>query len=193
MKKRWLRFSSDLSARCSSLDFHPRRAKEIEHGNVIVSCVPQHLLLIGGLPSNLSGSTYQVSKFLKHTVPSTSAQTTGVFSDPSFAAYSNYLISSSASGSVEVDDSGRTTGLVRRHDQWRRKGNPSERHGCGPGHTIAQRFTAFDRLSPIRAVEVREVWGSSSRLERKDGKAEEAFASPALSEVQHRSNEKQHV
>jgi hypothetical protein len=62
----------------------------------------------GELPSNLTGSVYQVKKFLKHTTPLKSANTTGVFSDPSYTAYAGYLVSSSASGSVEIDDQGRT-------------------------------------------------------------------------------------
>ena len=61
-----------------------------------------------GLPSNLTASQYQVDKFVKHTLPAVSAHETGVFSDPSYTAYANYLISSSLSGSVEVDGSGRT-------------------------------------------------------------------------------------
>ena len=61
-----------------------------------------------GLPSNLTGSQYQAGKFLEHTVPTSSSKTKGIFSDPSYTAYANYLISSSLSGSVEVDDSRRT-------------------------------------------------------------------------------------
>jgi hypothetical protein len=71
-------------------------------------CASSKGFLVGGLPSGLTGTAYQVGKFLKHTVPSSSSQTTGVFTDPGYHAYSRYMISSSASGSVEIDDSGRT-------------------------------------------------------------------------------------
>jgi hypothetical protein len=60
------------------------------------------------LPSNLTGSQYQVDKFLKHTLPTNTPKRTGVFDDPSYPAFADYMISSSMSGSVEVDDSGRT-------------------------------------------------------------------------------------
>ena len=75
------------------------------------ACSVDLRISLGPLPSNLTGSQYQVENFLKHTVPSTSASTTGVFADSSYTAYRNYLISSSASGSIEVDDSGRTNAV----------------------------------------------------------------------------------
>jgi hypothetical protein len=71
-------------------------------------CALKHGMIVGGLPADVTGSAYQAGKYLKHTVPSTSAQTTGIFTDPSYKAYAGYMISSSASGSIEVDDSGRT-------------------------------------------------------------------------------------
>ena len=72
-------------------------------------CATARGLTAGAVPSNLTGSSYQVDKFIKHTIPQGAGdRLTGVFSDPSYDAYSGYIVSSSLSGSVEIDDSGRT-------------------------------------------------------------------------------------
>jgi hypothetical protein len=65
--------------------------------------------IVGGpISSNLTGSVYQVEKFIKHTQPSTGSLPVGVFLDPSYSAYAGFVVNSMASGSAEVDSSGRT-------------------------------------------------------------------------------------
>ena len=60
------------------------------------------------MTSNTLGSTYQLDKFMKHTIPSTGYDLNSVFTDPSTTAYQKYIVSASCSGSYEVDDMGRT-------------------------------------------------------------------------------------
>jgi len=71
-------------------------------------CATDRRLLGTGNTSDLTGTNYKTKKFLKHTVPVNSARTIGVFNDPTLQAYEQFVISSNASGSVEVDKSGRT-------------------------------------------------------------------------------------
>lgn len=59
------------------------------------------------LPESITGSSYQVDKFLKHTVPASSDGVVSVFDDPSTDVYMNYSIDCAMSGSVEVDDQNR--------------------------------------------------------------------------------------
>jgi hypothetical protein len=59
--------------------------------------------------SEFTGSSYQLSKFYKHTLPSSSYQYVSVFDSPDFVAYKDYIVNAQASGSVEVDDQGRTS------------------------------------------------------------------------------------
>jgi hypothetical protein len=64
---------------------------------------------IGTIPStiNVLGSTYQVDKFIKHTIPSTIHNFASIFTDPSTLTYQGYVVNAHASGSYEIDDSGR--------------------------------------------------------------------------------------
>ena len=57
------------------------------------------------IPSEFPGGTqYQLEKYLKHTCPSSSYDFNSVFSNPSTMAYGDYIVSTLASGYVEVDD-----------------------------------------------------------------------------------------
>jgi hypothetical protein len=51
-------------------------------------------------------STYQLGKFLKHTVPGTFLDSS-VFNSTSTGPYGDYIVSAAASGAVELDDRGR--------------------------------------------------------------------------------------
>ena len=57
---------------------------------------------------NLTGSQYQLSKFLKHTTPVTCAGVVSVFYNSEYDKYKEFTVTTSASGSVEVDGQGRT-------------------------------------------------------------------------------------
>lgn len=56
---------------------------------------------------SLMASSYQLDKFMKHTVPDPECNIQGVFLDPSTQAYQSYAVSASVSGSVVVQDDGR--------------------------------------------------------------------------------------
>lgn len=63
-----------------------------------------------GRPANavsLSGTQYQLDKFLKHTAPSGQYDMNSVFGDPTFAAYGRYTVTTLASGWVHVDERNR--------------------------------------------------------------------------------------
>ena len=55
----------------------------------------------------LLDSTYQLGKFMKHTIPSTGYNLASVFNDPSTQAYERYMVNTLASGCYEIDDQGR--------------------------------------------------------------------------------------
>jgi hypothetical protein len=56
------------------------------------------------IPKNLTGTQYQLEKYLKHTAPASLYSFNSVFIDPSMAAYRNYIVSAVSSGYVEVDN-----------------------------------------------------------------------------------------
>ena len=57
---------------------------------------------------SLLQSPYQLDNFIKHTVPDPKYPWQSVFASPSTQAYAGYVVNSALSGSVEVDDRGRT-------------------------------------------------------------------------------------
>lgn len=52
-------------------------------------------------------SSYQLQKFMKHTIPSTVHDVASVFNDPSTQTYANYIVNTFASGCIEIDDRNR--------------------------------------------------------------------------------------
>lgn len=54
------------------------------------------------------GSSYQLAKYLKHTVPDAGIEIQSVFETPSTQAYAEFLVDALAAGSVEIDDRGST-------------------------------------------------------------------------------------
>jgi hypothetical protein len=56
----------------------------------------------------LIATTYQLEKYIKHTVPDPKYQVQSVFTTPSTEAYASYVLNTMAAGSVELDDRGRT-------------------------------------------------------------------------------------
>lgn len=58
---------------------------------------------------NLTGTSYQFSKYIKHTAPTGGYENLlSIFSRPNYTDYLNYTISASLSGCAEVDSAGRT-------------------------------------------------------------------------------------
>jgi hypothetical protein len=58
-------------------------------------------------PISLTGTNYQLGRFIKHTAPTGTYSLNSVFDDPTYTAYSNYIVSGSVSGYLEIDDYGR--------------------------------------------------------------------------------------
>jgi hypothetical protein len=56
---------------------------------------------------SLLETDYQLGHYMKHAVPDARFNVQSVFGSPSTQAYENYIVSSSLSGSVEIDDRGR--------------------------------------------------------------------------------------
>ena len=58
-------------------------------------------------PSSLTGTPYQLEKFIKHTVPTISYPVLSIFDNPAYDAYRNYIVYTSGSGCLEVDNKSR--------------------------------------------------------------------------------------
>jgi hypothetical protein len=56
---------------------------------------------------SLSGTRYQLGKFIKHTVPSGRSGIVSIFADPTYQEYENYTITTSLSGCCEIDEMSR--------------------------------------------------------------------------------------
>jgi len=56
---------------------------------------------------NLTGNDYLLSRFYKHTLPPTSNNLVGIFDQSDYNSYRDYIINTSASGSVEIDSENR--------------------------------------------------------------------------------------
>lgn len=71
------------------------------------TCAIRLKLVSPAEPTTFSGNDYQLSKFMKHTMPSGWVGVNSVFTDPSYETYANYLVSTTHSGCLEIDDRGR--------------------------------------------------------------------------------------
>jgi hypothetical protein len=60
--------------------------------------------IVPDVPSNLTGEQCQLEKFIKHTAPTGTYKVNSVFSDPSYQKYADYIVNTSASGYLEIDD-----------------------------------------------------------------------------------------
>ena len=58
-------------------------------------------------PASLTGTQYQLVKFIKHTAPTGSYPVNSIFDDPSYETYESYVVSAASSGSALVRDDGR--------------------------------------------------------------------------------------
>jgi len=57
--------------------------------------------------TNVTGSVYTLQEYHKHTLPPSSPKLISIFDKPDYDNYKNYIVDTSASGSVERDDQGR--------------------------------------------------------------------------------------
>jgi hypothetical protein len=56
---------------------------------------------------NLTGTSYQLGKYIKHTTPPTGSGFVTVFEDPTYDNYRNYIVTGTISGMLEIDNQGR--------------------------------------------------------------------------------------
>ena len=70
-------------------------------------CTLELGIITPSIPVSLSGSSYQLNKFMKHTAPKNSYPLNGIFNDPSYERYANYVVTTLASGSSCILDDGR--------------------------------------------------------------------------------------
>jgi hypothetical protein len=61
-------------------------------------------------PIELTGTQYQLEKFIKHTAPSTTYPLNSIFTGPASESYRNYIVTAVASGCVQID--GNQTNIV---------------------------------------------------------------------------------
>ena len=59
------------------------------------------------IPENLIGTEYKLEKFIKHNYPIEMEEIHSIFKEPNINKYSQYVINTSASGCLEIDDYGR--------------------------------------------------------------------------------------
>src|SRR6478736_6061704 len=60
-------------------------------------------------PINLTGSSYQFEKFIKHTAPTGGYENLlSIFNRPDYNNYMKFTVSASLSGCAQIDDAGRT-------------------------------------------------------------------------------------
>lgn len=71
------------------------------------NCMVSSSAITPASPADLTGTQYQLEKYVKHTMPSGSYPIISVFSDPTFQTYRDYVVNTSASGCLEIDDRGR--------------------------------------------------------------------------------------
>lgn len=57
--------------------------------------------------SDVLGTTYQLTKFMKHTVPRAFLDSVSVFETASTGRYADYVVDTAACGTVEIDDRNR--------------------------------------------------------------------------------------
>lgn len=62
-------------------------------------------LIVPQIPTSLTGTNYQLERYIKHTAPTGTYFVNSVFDDP--LAYSGYIVTGTMSGFLEVDDRNR--------------------------------------------------------------------------------------
>lgn len=72
-------------------------------------CGANHGYLESVHTGSLTETDYQLAKYMKHTVPDSKYAVQSVFTSGTTEKYRDYIVSSALSGSVEIDDRGRTS------------------------------------------------------------------------------------
>lgn len=67
-----------------------------------------HVVPLSTKSPNLTGSAYQLGKYLKHTMPVSYQGVLSVFNRPEYTQYQDFTVSGSLSGCCEIDSLGRT-------------------------------------------------------------------------------------
>ena len=76
------------------------------------ACAATRGLGVVNLPSNLTGSAQQLTKFVKHTVVDANEKLQSVLASPDYDSFKELMVSTAASGSVEIDDKGRRNIII---------------------------------------------------------------------------------
>jgi hypothetical protein len=74
-------------------------------------------LLTPAVPGALTETQYQLEKYLKHTAPASAYNFNSVFTGPGSEMYQQYIVTTVASGHVQVDDQSRTNVVWVASDQ----------------------------------------------------------------------------
>ena len=74
-------------------------------------CAVANKIVIPAEFVNLTGTAYQLEKYVKHTVSADSYQFVSIFDNPEYDDYSGYIVTGSISGMLEIDDYGRKNWL----------------------------------------------------------------------------------
>lgn len=72
-----------------------------------IDCAIQLGHLRPAMPAALTGTDYQLEKYIKHTAPTTSYNFNTVFTSPGSETYHKYVVTTVSSGHVQIDDRGR--------------------------------------------------------------------------------------
>jgi len=64
-------------------------------------------LVTPAMPTSLTGTSYQLEKFIKHTAPTVTYPINSIFDDPTYDTYSGYIVTGTISGLLEIDNYGR--------------------------------------------------------------------------------------
>jgi hypothetical protein len=86
---------------------HPKVNMAIQNRFYCHECAARNSLMNAASPVSLTGTQYQLERFIKHTAPTGIYPVNSIFDDPTYNSYRNYVISSTASGCVQVDSAGR--------------------------------------------------------------------------------------
>ena len=64
-------------------------------------------LTVPQIPTSLTGTNYQLERYIKHTAPTGTYFVNSIFDDPTYPTYNNYIVTGTISGLLEVDNRNR--------------------------------------------------------------------------------------
>ncbi len=74
--------------------------------NYCLECTTTLGLVNPAVPISLTGTSYQLAKFIKHTAPTGTYPTNSVFDTTDYDAYRDYIVTTTVSGSSQIDGYG---------------------------------------------------------------------------------------